>query len=308
MTGKIRHSRSKEAWVLARRQGGVVSRGQLLGLGFSSKEIEWRLGRGRLNRVMPGVYAVGRSELSAKGRWMAAVLAAGPGAALSHGSAAAFWGFGKEHRGGVEVSTPMSSDRRRPGIHLYRRPCLFQEDITVDHGIPVTTPIRTLVDLAAVLPVIALERAINETDKLGLTNPEALRTALERYRGQRGVARLRTLLDRRTFRFSDSDLEIWFRPLARAAGLPEPLTKRWVNGFEVDFFWPALGLVIEADGLRYHRTPSQQARALRRDQTHTATGLTSLRFSHEQIKFEPDYVRENLESVCQRLVRQAKAQ
>jgi very-short-patch-repair endonuclease len=232
---------------------------------------------------------------------MAAVLAAGPGAALSHGSAAAFWGFGGE-RLGVEVSSPMSSSRRLPGIQLHRRPCLSSDDVTVRRGVPVTTPIRTLVDLAAVLPAIALERAVNEADKLDRTNPEALRTALERYRGQRGAARLRALLDRRTFRFSDSDLEIWFRPLARAAGLPEPLTKRWVNGFEVDFSWPDLGLVVEADGLRYHRTPSQQARALRRDQAHTAAGLTPLRFSHEQIKFEPGHVRANLARVGRRLM------
>jgi very-short-patch-repair endonuclease len=301
MAGKIRHSRDEEAWALVRKQGGVVGRGQLLGMGFSSSEIEWRLARGRLNRVAHGVYAVGRSELSPKGRWMAAVLAVGPGAALSHGSAAAFWGFGRERRG-VEVSAPTTSGRRRPRILLHRRPLLGKDDVTVHRDVPVPTPVRTLVDLAAVLPAIALERAVNEADKLNRTNPEALRSELERYRGQRGVARLRTLLDRRTFRFSDSDLEIWFRPLARAAGLPEPLTKRWVNGFEVDFFWPALGLVVEADGLRYHRTPSQQARALRRDQTHTATGLTPLRFSHEQIKFEPDYVRANLERVSRRLI------
>ena len=144
---------------------------------------------------------------------------------------------------------------------------------------------------------------MNEADKLGLVDPEALRVALERHRGQPGVAPLRALLDRRTFRLSDSELERWFRPLARAAGLPEPLTKQWVNGFEVDFYWPNLGLVVETDGLRYHRTPSQQARALRRDQAHTAAGLTSLRFSHEQIKFEPSYVRANLARVGRRLTR-----
>ena len=288
---------------MARRQGGVVSRGQLLGLGFNGKEIEWRLARGRLNRVARGVYAVGRSELSPKGRWMAAVLAAGPGAALSHGSAAAFWGFGRERGEEIEVSTPSSSSRRQAGVRLHRRRLLSEDDVTVHRDVPVTTPIRTLVDLAAVLPAIALERAVNEADKLGRTNPEALRVALERYRGQRGVARLRTLLDRRTFRFSDSDLEIWFRPLARAAGLPEPLTKQWVNGFEVDFFWPDLGLVVETDGLRYHRTPSQQGRALRRDQAHAGAGLTPLRFSHEQIRFEPDCVRANLARVGRRLMR-----
>lgn len=162
---------------------------------------------------------------------------------------------------------------------------------------------QTLIDEATVLAPDRLERAVNEADKRGLTNPEALRAALARRGGEPGVVPLRTRLDRRTFRFSDSDLELWFRPLARAAGLPEPLTKAWVNGFEVDFFWPAFGLVVEVDGLRYHRTPSQQARGLLRDQAHTAAGLTPLRFSHEQIRFEPDHVRATLTTVLQEIHR-----
>lgn len=142
---------------------------------------------------------------------------------------------------------------------------------------------------------------MNEADKRDLVDPDELRMALPRYSRERGVDALQTLLDRLTFRLSDSDLEIFFRPIARDAGLPPPETKQMVNGFEVDFFWPELGLVIETDGLRYHRTPSQQNRGLRRDQTHTAAGMTPLRFSHSQIKYEPDYVRSRLAPVALRL-------
>ena len=94
---------------------------------------------------------------------------------------------------------------------------------------------------------------------------------------------LRTMLDRHTFRLSDSDLEVLFRPLAMAADLPVPETKRWVLGFEVDFFFPTLDLIVETDGLRYHRTPAQQARMVKRDQRHSAAGFTVLRFTHWQI-------------------------
>ena len=128
-----------------------------------------------------------------------------------------------------------------------------------------------------------LERAVNEADVLDLVDPETLRRTLDDHVGMPGVKRLRTMLDRHTFRLSDSDLEIYFRPLAMAAGLPIPLTKHMLLGYEVDFFFPDLALIVEADGLRYHRTPSQQARAARRDQTHVAAGFRGLRFTHWQV-------------------------
>jgi very-short-patch-repair endonuclease len=105
-----------------------------------------------------------------------------------------------------------------------------------------------------------------------------------------GVKTLRTMLDRHTFRLSDSDLEILFRPLARAAALPPPMTKHRVMGYEADFWFPDQGLVVETDGLRYHRTPTQQARAVKRDQTHQAAGLRVLRFTHWQIAYAPNEV------------------
>ncbi len=101
---------------------------------------------------------------------------------------------------------------------------------------------------------------------------------------------LRALLDHRTFRLTRSTLESLFLPIVAKVGLPVPLTKRWVNGFEVDFYWPDLGFVVETDGLRYHRTPAEQARDRLRDQTHTAAGFVNLRFTHEQVFYEPAHV------------------
>jgi very-short-patch-repair endonuclease len=272
-----------------------------LELGLGRSAIQHRVAQGRLHPLMRGVYAVGRPRVTRHGRWMGVVLACGREAMLSHGSAAALWGFGQERSPRVEVSVCAGANCRRPGIRAHRRASIHSGDRCEHDGIPVTSPIRTLVDVAGYVPPVALERAVNEADKANLVDPEALRAALTRYPGERRVARLRTLLDRRTFRLSDSMLEMMFRPIARAAGLLEPQTKQMVNGFEVDFFWPDLGLVVETDGLRYHRTPAQQTRALQRDQAHTAAGMTPLRFSHAQVKFEPGYVRSRLATVARRL-------
>jgi very-short-patch-repair endonuclease len=171
---------------------------------------------------------------------------------------------------------------------------LYRARVTALDRIPVTVPVQTLLDLATELSQNRLERAVNEADKRDLVDPETLRSALANHAGEPGVRALRTLLDRHTFRLSDTELEVLFRPIAVAAGLPTPETKQMVNGFEVDFYWPQLGLVVETDGLRYHRTPAAQSSDARRDQTHTAAGLTPLRFSHYQVKYEPTRVRDVL--------------
>jgi len=268
-------------------------------LGFNARAIEHRIAKGRLHPVWRGVYAVGRPELSRHGRWMAAVLSCGEGAALSHESAAALFGIRDAEHGGIEVSVPVRRDPHRPGLVLHRRRARLH--VTRRRGIPVTPPDSTLVDLATRLPTDQLERAVNEADRLDLIDPEKLRAALDRFGGRKGAGILRRTLDRRTFTLTDSELERRFLPIARQAGLTRPQTGRRVNGFRVDYYWPDLGLIVETDGLRYYRTPAQQAHDRRRDQAHAAAGLTALRFTHAQVSFEPDHVRTTLAAVARRL-------
>jgi very-short-patch-repair endonuclease len=201
----------------------------------------------------------------------------------------------------IEISVRTKGGRGRSnGVVVHRRGSLGERDCSRYNGIPVTTPIRTLIDIATVLEPRRLERAVNEADRLSLTDPEHLRTALVECTPVPGVGVLRRLLDKRTFVLTDSELERRFLPIAREAGLERPLTRQVVNGYRVDFYWPQLGLVVETDGLRYHRTAAQQTRDRERDQAHTAAGLTSLRFSHSQIRYEPERACATLRAVaCQ---------
>lgn len=221
---------------------------------------------------------------------MAAVLACGSSAALSHRSAAALWRFGNEHEDYIDVTVRRASEARIRGIRCHRRPTLAPSAITTRQNIPLTEPVQTFLDLTTVTGPKGLERAINEADKRDVINPDALRKALDEHAGTPGVRPLRWILDKHTFRLSDDELELLFRPIAAAVGLPVPLTKAQLGEFEVDFFWPDLGLVVETDGWRYHRTPATQTRDALRFQTHTAAGLTPIRFSHWQVKYEPDHV------------------
>jgi very-short-patch-repair endonuclease len=223
---------------------------------------------------------------------MAAVLAAGgPGvAALSYSSAAALYRIGVERAAGIEVTRLSVDPIRIQGVKVHRRPGLKPGWLVVHEGIPVTSPVQTLIDLATRHDQRVMERMINEADGLGLVRTDDLRKALEEHPGERGVARLRRILDERTFRYTRSELERAFLPLAEAACLPRPLTSVYVNGHEVDFHFPSLNLVVETDSLTYHRTPAQQTKDRRRDQDHFAAGVRQLRFSHAQIKFDPDHV------------------
>jgi len=152
----------------------VVSRRQLLDLGFSRQEIEHRHRSGRLHQLRRGVYAVGRPSLTQPGRWMTAVLACGDGAVLSHSSAAALWRIGYERRSEIELSLPSQSHREVPGLRIHRRPSLnVERDTTTRHAIPITTPVQTLIDLSLRLDRRGIERAINEADKYDLVHPRS---------------------------------------------------------------------------------------------------------------------------------------
>jgi very-short-patch-repair endonuclease len=241
---------------------------------------------------------------------MAAILSCGtktaalshePTAVLSHWAAGAHWGVVAGSCTQVDVSVRTCSHREVAGVRLHRRGGLRPGDVTVHEGIPVTTPIQTLIDLAGEMDDRRLERAVNEADRLDLVDPETLLQALDSYPSRRGVARLRALLGARVFRLTDSELERRFLRLVRRAKLPVPQTGARLNGFQVDFYWPRFGLVVETDGLRYHRTPAQQARDRERDQAHTAAGLTQLRFTHAQVFRDPVRVGQTLRAVVRRL-------
>ncbi len=292
MGDRIRQPSLKQVLALVAEQHGVVTRRQLLDLGLPAHGIAHRVKRGRLHQVRLGVYAVGRPELTRDGRWKAALLACGSGTFLSHASGCEFWDL-SDPAPEIEISVSPPRTISRPGITLHRRYGFDPAEIQIQRGIAVTDPIRTLIDVAPRTTEDDLEELLGRADRLNLVDPESVRDRLDRVSGP-GVGRLRTVLDRRTLTLTDTQLERRFLPIARRAGLPQPLTQQWVNGYRVDFHWPDLGLVVETDGLRYHRTAAQQTIDARRDQTHTAAGLTPLRFSHAQVVYDPGHVEATL--------------
>jgi len=312
MAPKKLRVRAGAVFALASKQHGVVSRAQLLELGIGAEAIRHGLARGKLHRLVPGVYAVGRPSVGERGRWMAAVLACGPHALLSHRSAAALLGLRREAPGRIEVVVPADVVRRPPGIRVYRRapaaaergpraganrhagllrPWVFDE-------IPVTAPAVVLVDLATCLDDGELEAAVSEADHRRFITPVALRLAIDGLGRRPGARRLRALLDATSLELTATKLERLFRPLAEQAGLPVPQTQAQLGRSRVDFYWPSLELIVETDSLRYHRTPFTQADDARRDNAHVVKGLTTLRFTHWQVKNEPGYVRGELRAAA----------
>ena len=241
-----------------------------------------------------------------RGRWMAAVLACGPEALLSHRSAAALWGIARRRPGDVEVVVALTRSSRRGGVRMHRRRDHEAPGRRVVAGVPVTHPVAVLADLAAVEPIGRVEAAVNEADHLDLVDPERLRTALAALPRRTGVVRLEQLLAATAVALTATELERRFLPLARGAGLGKPWTQVWLDGYRVDFYWPELGLVVEADSLRYHRTAFKQARDKRRDNAHAAAGRAALRFTHGQVVGEPGYVTETLARTAARLRREGR--
>jgi predicted transcriptional regulator of viral defense system len=242
---------------VAEEQHGVVGRAQLVGLGLEPGAIGRRLRAGRLHRLHSGVYAVGHKVLSPEGRWMAAVLACGPQAVLSHRSAAVLWGL-RDYRGGaIDVTSP-SKTKSRGAI---RRHCaaLPVDELTVERGIPVTTVPRTIFDLAATAGADTAEQALRQSEYLRLHDALSLPDLLARYPRRRGARAVRQCLARRaeTPGRTRGWLEERFLPFLRRNGLPPPHLNVWleVGGewVEVDCLWPG-SVVVELDGFAAHGT------------------------------------------------------
>jgi Transcriptional regulator, AbiEi antitoxin/Protein of unknown function (DUF559) len=278
-----------EIAALAARQHGIVATRQLAALGLERGAVAKRAVAGRLHRVHRGVYAVGHPILTANGHRMAAVLACGPGATLSHASAAALWDIRPTAATRIDVSVRTPGGRKRQRIRIHRATTLQDDEITVHHGIRVTTPARTLLDLASSLPRRALERALDQAAILELFDLGALRRTIDANRGGRGAGILVAALASHEpgTTLTKSKLEERMLALCDRHGLARPAVNAWVAGLEVDFLFAAGKLVVEADSYRFHRSRRAFERDRERDALLAQHGYRVLRFTHRQMTREP---------------------
>ena len=259
-----------------------MSRAQLGALGLGSDAIQWRARTGRFVRLHRGVYAVGHRSVRREGRLLAAVLACGPGAVLSHRSAAWHWGLLGTDQAAVDV-TARRGRRGGPGIRLHRARSLDARDTTTHESIPITTVARTLLDLAATVRADRLERAYAQALHLQLYDQRAIDDLLGRANGHRGATPLAQATAREP-RLTRSDWEARMLRLIRDHGLPEPLVNHALiapdhGHCEVDFFWPKQRLIVETDSWSAHgsKTAYEQDRA--RDAALQAAGYRVVRFT-----------------------------
>jgi len=273
---------------IALRQHGVVSRPQLLRLGLGHRAIDHRIAGGRLLPVHRGVYAVGHPAVSRLATWMAAVLAAGEGAVLSDHAAAALWGIRDTRRTRPTVIAPRRADRPRIDV---RRIVLPADEVTATRGIPVTTPARTLFDLARTLTPQQIEAALNEAEIKRLTSPTSLAVLLGRHPRRPGAANLRRVLaDHETTgrHVTRSELEIAFLAFLDAHALPRPRTNAEIdlgNGHEpmVDAAWDAHRLIVELDSYSIHATRRNFEADRDRDRALTVAGWRVVRITWRRL-------------------------
>jgi very-short-patch-repair endonuclease len=272
---------------LARRQIGVVTAAQLRACGLSRAAIAARAKDGRLQRLHRGVYAVAHRSLPPEAFWLAAVLACGPQAALSHRSAATAWELRHDGSRSFDVTSPRAGGKAKSGITAHRSN-LDRADVTTHRGVPITTPARTLLDLAEVVPRAQLDRALEEAFRCRLTHRAALEATLARANGRRGVKPLQAALDSMHPLAPRTKSAFERRALALIAqhDLPRPLVNVHVAGLEVDLFWPAHKLVVELDSLEFHFTRPAFERDRRKDAILGRAGYAVQRFTWRQLDDE----------------------
>lgn len=287
----LRHGRADQAILsLASAQHGVVTRAQLLRAGISRQIVKRRLKSGLLRPMHRGIYIVGQRS-TPQSRALAAAYACGDSAAVSHGIAAHVQGLMRADEVAERVHVSLAKgDRRRPGVRIHRVGSLPADEVTSVDGIPVTTPARTLLDIASVVSPRRLENALIEALARGLTSLREVDSILRRHPRHPGASLLRATLGSGSPARERSVAERRFVALLRKARLPTPEINVTVEGFEVDFLWRSQRLIVEMDGRAYHSTNHRFENDRRRDRTLVAAGYRVMRITWRQLVDEPEAV------------------
>jgi very-short-patch-repair endonuclease len=284
--GRDKPDRDARIARVAATQHGVITRAQLIGCGVSGSAISDRVTNHRLHRIHRRIYAVGHTRLSERGRWMAAVLACGDGAVLSHISAAELWGMhrrvrrplragGRDEVPDVHVTVPSTAGiRKRAGIMLHRSSTLIAHHCTLQEGVPVTTPTRTLTDIRPLLSPARFSAAVREAEFLRLPISKPFESDRAR-----------------------TDLEQAMLALCRRHRLPSPEVNMKVDRYEVDFLWRHARLVVEVDGWESHRTRSAFEEDRARDARLAVRGYEVVRFTWRHVTDDRAAVAETLRSL-----------
>jgi predicted transcriptional regulator of viral defense system len=282
---------------LATAQEGVFTIEQIAECGLSGSAVWSRRQSGRLHLVYWRVYSlVPPSLLSREGRWLAAVLACGPGAALSHRSAGVLLELRASDRSRIDVTIPYRSSRHHEGIAVHRSTALTAQDVTVVRNIPCTTIARTMLDIAEVIPSRQLERMFEQAEQQEVLNLSALQDQIERNPSRAGAARLRALISeyRADMGATWSELEADFKAMLKPTGVPMPQVNQLIvlddgePAIRADFYWPAHRVVVETDGYKFHSTRGAFERNRRNDQRLTVAGFRVVRMTHRQIKHQAE--------------------
>jgi very-short-patch-repair endonuclease/predicted transcriptional regulator of viral defense system len=274
---------------IAARQHGVISRVQLLALGLSTSAIDYRLAIGRLHRIEREVYAVGHAHVTQPGRWLASVLTCGDAAVLSHRSAGAHLGIAPYDGRWIDVTA--RTRRRSRGRIKVHRARLEPEDTTVEDNIPLTTVARTVLDLAAIVDLRRVERALERAEKLDLFDLREIERTCARATGHHGLRAISQALalympDTRT----RSELERDFRDFCRDHDLTLPQVNVIVAGHEVDALWADAGLIVELDSWEHHRDRAAFERDRVRDAELRLAGYTVIRITYRRLREYPEEV------------------
>jgi hypothetical protein len=288
---------------LARRQHGVVAHRQLIGLGVGRNVIRRWLESWRLHPVHRGVYAVGHSRLTIRGRWMAAVLACGDGALLSHLQAAVLWALMPAGSGLIHVTVGRRGAHARPGLVIHAG-VVCPADRRVRDGIPLTSVARTLFDIAETEPH-RLPRAWDTAERLQLLDIRAVEAVCARGCGRRALKHIKPLLADRTRVVGDTrlELEARFFDFCRENGLPLPSCNVLVEGFLVDAYWPEQRLIVELDSWEFHRGRRAFERDRERSAALQAAGYRVIPITWRRLHDDPNGVAAQI----RRLLRQSRA-